>query len=201
MITITVFGCKSQLQVENPPSKKNSLFILGKTDSQWVDFHNQTNRNKSESLCDPTDWDSPRVTLIDFNKDYQIIQILCNRYAYQSDFVFYAHQKTDLSPEPTLTTLTFDQFQGHQRINLNVLLGAFIDPTSQEITTHQKGRGLGDCGNASVYKWTNQMGGFFYLIEARSKEICDGDIEAPWPIIFKKENPETPPLPKDPSIQ
>ncbi len=65
------------------------------------------------------------------------------------------------------------------------LMGAGFDAATNTLGTFSKGRGIGDCGQAATYGYaTNEQR--FYLLEARVKDSCDGEIEAEWPIVYKK---------------
>lgn len=65
------------------------------------------------------------------------------------------------------------------------LMGAGFDAATNTLGTFSKGRGIGDCGQAATYGFDAREERF-YLVEARIKDSCDGEIEAEWPIVYKK---------------
>lgn len=65
------------------------------------------------------------------------------------------------------------------------LMGAGFDPDTLTLGTFQKGRGIGDCGSAAIYKY-DSLSEKFVLLEARIKEACDGDFESEWPVVYSK---------------
>jgi hypothetical protein len=66
------------------------------------------------------------------------------------------------------------------------LTDAGYDPKTQILSTHARGRGIGDCGQSSrtkimvdQYFWTAKT------IEIRSKPNCDGKLTQ-WPVVYKQ---------------
>lgn len=57
---------------------------------------------------------------------------------------------------------------------INLLVNAGWDAEKQQISSHAKGRGLGDCGSAETYVWDGEM---FRLIEAHGMNECRGSTE------------------------
>lgn len=203
LVVLMLIGCGQSTPTEDDPTPASTTTtgILGKTQNEWVAWHNakiQSQEGYDEFLlCDTIDMgDFPRVQLLDWNDTTQILQIQCNNYAYQSDFVFYSHDKNHPNTQPVLIELFFDQFVEGKRTSTRSLVGAELDTETQTLTTFAKARGVGGCGSSARYNWTDAMGGFFYLVEARAKDECDEDLDTPWPIIYQKEDPATPPVPE-----
>lgn len=180
---LSLVGC-SQAPVPSEPVTEMPPEILGKTSAEWIAWHNQQVGEDSDIFCEERGADFEQVALFDISPETEILQITCNMYAYQADFVFYAHQKSDNDAEPNLERLSFDEFVNGQRQTGERLIGANLDTETQQLTTLVKGRGVGDCGSTSTYQWEDDT---FVLIEARAKETCDGDIEVPWPVIYQRE--------------
>lgn len=64
------------------------------------------------------------------------------------------------------------------------LMGSNFDLQTLTLATFNKGRGLGDCGNSAEYKFDVNLEKFV-LVEARSKQECDGE-DTEWPVVYKK---------------
>lgn len=67
----------------------------------------------------------------------------------------------------------------------NDLMGTGYEESTKTLITFQKGRGMGDCGSTATYVYSSESARFV-LTEARFKEACDDDVEAEWPIVYKK---------------
>ena len=65
---------------------------------------------------------------------------------------------------------------------LQLLINAEWDPASQTISSHSKGRGLGDCGAAENYVWD---GAIFRLVSAYGMERCCGSFN--WLTLWQSE--------------
>lgn len=63
-----------------------------------------------------------------------------------------------------------------------LIVNARWNPQRMELSSFAKGRGLGDCGTAEIYKWN---GAQFRLIEARSMPVCRGAWE--WPVLYSAQ--------------
>jgi hypothetical protein len=68
------------------------------------------------------------------------------------------------------------------------LMEADFDSKTGILSTWGKGRGLGDCGNASKTKIALDKYGSVSVktIEIRSKQKCDGKL-TDWPVVFKQK--------------
>jgi len=61
------------------------------------------------------------------------------------------------------------------------------DAENKILTSYNKGRGLGDCGERGIWRW-GEYG--LAMIELRSKEVCDARGEAGiFPLVFKNRFP------------
>ena len=59
-------------------------------------------------------------------------------------------------------------------IGADQLFGAYFDPETLTLSSFFKGRGLGDCGTAGIWRWDE----FAFRLEAfYAKSECDGTIE------------------------
>ena len=65
------------------------------------------------------------------------------------------------------------------------LMGSGYDDATKTLGTFQLGRGIGDCGAASLYLYSPEDEKFI-LKEARIKNNCDGDAESEWPVVYPK---------------
>ncbi|MBC7540866.1 MAG: DUF1176 domain-containing protein [Bacteriovorax sp.] len=65
------------------------------------------------------------------------------------------------------------------------LMGTSFDQASLMLSTYSKGRGMGDCGSSAAYQYDANYQNFF-LLEARLKNNCDGDMESQWPVVYSK---------------
>jgi Protein of unknown function (DUF1176) len=57
---------------------------------------------------------------------------------------------------------------------LQLVVNADWDPASQRLSSHAKGRGIGDCGNAETYVWDGAM---FRLVAAHGMSECRGSVD------------------------
>ncbi len=117
----------------------------------------------------------------EYSKASRTLYVLgCEMYAYNSLEKAYI-----VSPYETVNVSVADvSFDGSITATSD-LMGAGFDPETLTLGTFQKGRGIGDCGSASTYKYDARLEKFV-LIEARVKEECNGDVESDWPLVYKK---------------
>jgi hypothetical protein len=59
------------------------------------------------------------------------------------------------------------------------------DDASKSLSSFYKGRGIGDCGSAGIWRWGEYA---FRLTEFRSKEDCDG-AEGGFPVVYSETQP------------
>ncbi|NJM50514.1 MAG: DUF1176 domain-containing protein [Sphingomonadales bacterium] len=57
---------------------------------------------------------------------------------------------------------------------IEILINADWNPETQSLTSYNKGRGFGDCGQSADYVWDGEM---FRLIRARRMEECRGSLD------------------------
>ncbi|MFC4291175.1 DUF1176 domain-containing protein [Sphingorhabdus arenilitoris] len=57
---------------------------------------------------------------------------------------------------------------------IEILINADWDPAKQSLTSYNKGRGFGDCGQSADYVWDGEM---FRLIQARVMDECRGSLD------------------------
>lgn len=80
--------------------------ILGSSASEWIDWHNE--KTSENTQCESNEMNEERVLLHDFDDNYYLLEIRCNTYAYQSDYVFYAIKKADEATTIKPKRLTFE---------------------------------------------------------------------------------------------
>lgn len=66
--------------------------------------------------------------------------------------------------------------------SLQLLVNADWDEASQTLSSHAKGRGLGDCGNSETYVWDGEM---FRLTSAYGMMECRGSMD--WMTLWRSE--------------
>lgn len=69
-------------------------------------------------------------------------------------------------------------------VSSTIFNGTWNEDT-QQLTAFYKGRGLGDCGVFSAWKWNGSgIFGNFELVEERRKDDCDGNFDDEWPKVW-----------------
>ncbi len=174
-----------ETQAETPEETEAPDTILGKTENEWITWHNALQREleNEELICEAGERSFDRVEVLDVSEDSELIQITCNVYAYQADFIYYHHAKKAPLDEEYFGILSFEEMVGEKLRPSKRLVGVFFDKETKILESISKGRGLGDCGTAAKYQW-NKNSGNFELTEYRKKADCDGDIESDWPVVY-----------------
>ncbi len=109
---------------------------------------------------------------------------MCNIHAYQSSYVMY----TEKVNQEGVSSLVLNQYKDGEIIDGDRwIIDPEYDQKSKTLTTRSKGRAMGDCGSKAFYHWEGQDGGFFDLVKYWSKDECDGDFEASWPLQYEKK--------------
>lgn len=110
--------------------------------------------------------------------DGDLVKILCNNTAYNTDYVLLLQQDTDLS------VVEFNEIEidTGERIPSKTAFGVDYDEAKNIFTTFYKLRGLGDCGTQGTYSWNTETKQL-ELQEFRRKDECDGK-NGDWPVVF-----------------
>lgn len=117
----------------------------------------------------------------EYSKAPRTLYVLgCELYAYNSREKAYI-----VTPYETLDVSVAEVSGDGSITATNDLMGAGFNPEDLTLGTFQKGRGIGDCGSSTTYKYSPESEKFV-LIEARVKDSCDGEFESEWPVVYKK---------------
>ncbi|MBT4218345.1 MAG: DUF1176 domain-containing protein [Rhodospirillaceae bacterium] len=116
----------------------------------------------------------------DLGDGYWLYGIACQAAAYNESQVFYVSKPADLATATRVKfrIITEDRIFGHSEEVWN----PGFDPQTQQISSRNFGRGIGDCGRAGLWR---RLGTKYELIQFRYKSDCDGQDDE-WPIIFQK---------------
>lgn len=115
------------------------------------------------------------------NKTTELFGILCETSAYNWPYALYVVRDGYAEDAERLFFADYDQSTGWT--GTNRLYNASFDKKTGELRGFSKSRGLGDCGSKTTLKWDGEQ---FSLVEFRYKDTCDGDIEKPFPLIYKR---------------
>ena len=63
----------------------------------------------------------------------------------------------------------------------NLITNGDFDPTTMELTTFAKGRGIGDCGLIATWIWAGEN---FALLTASGLDSCPGALSDDWPNLY-----------------
>ena len=63
----------------------------------------------------------------------------------------------------------------------NIVVNANFDLKTMQLTSLDKGRGLGDCGTAATWVWSGRS---FALLNASELEACPGALSDDWPSLY-----------------
>jgi Protein of unknown function (DUF1176) len=66
--------------------------------------------------------------------------------------------------------------------NVKILINADWDVGTQQLSSHNKGRGIGDCGQSANYVWDGEM---FRLTQARVMDACRGSLD--WITVWRAQ--------------
>lgn len=105
----------------------------------------------------------------------------CEMYAYNSLEKAYI-----LDEQGAITDVLVAEVDEHGSFTATSdLMGSGYDDNAKTLGTFQLGRGIGDCGASSLYKYSPDDEKFV-LIQARIKNNCDGNVESEWPVVYSK---------------
>jgi hypothetical protein len=137
----------------------------------------------TENGCNP-DAEEPVMYKISDTVNLHIVP--CYMGAYQGTGNVYLENTAYKTVEP-VSFLTYSELAGGIVGNFN-----FGDPSYEPETSllysFSKGRGLADCGDASISKVvTSKYGVAVKTIEIRHKAKCDGGDPGDWPVVFRQK--------------
>jgi hypothetical protein len=115
------------------------------------------------------------------DKQTELYGILCEPAAYNWPYAIYTVRDGVLKDAERLFFADYDRSTGWTGTDL--LFNASFNKKTGELSGFSKARGAGDCGSQTILKWDEDL---FSLKEFRYKENCDGDIEKPFPLIYKR---------------
>lgn len=80
--------------------------------------------------------------------------------------------------------VAFPAMQKDGPTTVELIFNVDWDEKKQQLSSRVKGRGVGDCGSSSIWKWnTVDYIASFVLIEQRTKDDCDGVFDE-WPLVW-----------------
>ena len=112
-----------------------------------------------------------------------LVMLSCGSGAY--NFASAAYIGTEDSPKKwSFAPARFDYGDKIRTMDesLQLLVNADWDSASQTLSSHAKGRGLGDCGNSETYVWDGEM---FHLTSAYGMIECRGSMD--WMTLWRSE--------------
>ena len=130
-------------------------------------------------ICESDAFDASKS--YDLGKGNFLHVVPCWSAAYNQGSRVYLSTSYDVQIESTLTWS-----EGKLLATVDFGDAAYEAPKG-ELTTYSKGRGIGDCGAASLNRVEVDENGVATLrtVELRAKDACDGGQE-PWPVVFQQ---------------
>lgn len=118
------------------------------------------------------------------NANKQLVIIPCYMGAYQGSSRAYIVSNGTYIEQ--VAVLAYDDSEKSISATLD-LTSADYDEKSKKLFTFAKGRGIGDCGQASESKITaDEYTVSVKTVQITSKGDCDGDFDKEWPVVFKQ---------------
>ena len=103
--------------------------------------------------------------------------VLCDRAAYNTTSRLFVEASGEFEP---LYFAVYDEDLGWT--GTASLYGANYDPKTRVLTSFYAGRGVGDCGSAGRWRWSD---GVFRMLEYRAWSDCDrGRAQKAWPVVY-----------------
>jgi len=115
------------------------------------------------------------------DKNTRLYGILCEPSPYNLPYAIYLVRGRDAKGAERLNFADYERSSGWAGTNL--LYNAYFDKKTGTLNGFSKGRGLGDCGSQNTLQWDGNQ---FSLMEYRYKEECDGKVDKPFPLIYKR---------------
>jgi len=115
------------------------------------------------------------------DKNTRVYGILCEPSAYNWPYAIYLVRDGNVKGAERLNFADYERDSGWAGSNL--LYNAYYDKETRTLAGFSKARGLGDCGAQNKLQWDGDR---FSLIEYRYKENCDGKIDRPFPLLYKR---------------
>ena len=124
------------------------------------------------------------VDIDDLGSGQSLVEVRCWRAAYQSGSIFFVMQ-ADAPDRARLLRFQEPNDKGNLASSLSLSDPEF-DPKTKMMSSHHKGRGVGDCGTIGEWTWA---GTDFKLTNYWSKPDCDGELfedDAKWQVFPPK---------------
>ena len=121
----------------------------------------------------------PVETTAKLGEDKTLYVIVCEVFAYNATFALYVASKGDAANAERLSFAEPSKELGWS--GTTTLYNVTFDAAARTLKALYKGRGVGDCGTAGVWRWTAAG---FKLIEYRAKPGCNGKAGV-WPVIYR----------------
>jgi len=133
----------------------------------------------ASAVCDPdVVKDQSEAMAWRLGADKVLVAVSCTQGAYNLGNALYLTRLDGSEPKavalPRPVPLDADEAA-------NVVVNASFDPKTMELTSLDKGRGLGDCGTSATWVWDGQS---FALFEAAALENCPGSLPEDWPRLY-----------------
>jgi hypothetical protein len=126
--------------------------------------------DKAECEVEPGRSDPSEVSRLSADKVLWRIPCWSGAYNFSSLFVI-----VDKAGQVSLAPL--------EGVDDGVAVNADYDPKARILSSYDKGRGIGDCGESSQWVWTGEV---FALSEATVMPVCRG-YGFDWPTVFRSE--------------
>lgn len=108
--------------------------------------------------------------------DRVLFALPCAQGAYNTGVALYVTDEKGRSPKP----VSLPKPSGGGADD-NIVVNMAFDPKTKELSSFDKGRGLGDCGTATSWLWTDRG---FALLTASGLDACPGALPDDWPNLY-----------------
>jgi len=148
-------------------------------------------RHLAKSECEPLEGGllDSRLTSAAALSDNKMLYIIpCFAGAYNIAYRLYVVRNRDVATMRALYFANYSRSLGWY--GSDTLINVSYEPETEILRAFGKGRGLGDCGNAALYRWEDFD---FKMIEYRAWDRCDGSRPPErWPVIYKAADAKNP---------
>jgi hypothetical protein len=136
---------------------------------------------QSDDSCDVDREERPEVTALGrLTADLVLVQAFCLRGAYNYSYRYLLwNDRTG-----RLTPVAFPVPEGVENAEAGILTNPDFDATSLSISQFAKGRGLGDCGTASEWRWDGRA---FRIVRYQTMPRCQGLMADDWFTLHRSE--------------
>ena len=148
-------------------------------------------RHLAKSECEPLEGgllDSRLSSAAALSDNKMLYIIPCFAGAYNIAYRLYVVRNDDVATMRALYFANYSRSLGWY--GSDTLINVSYEPETEILRAFGKGRGLGDCGNAALYRWEDFD---FKMIEYRAWDRCDGSrLPERWPVIYKAADARNP---------